>query len=243
MDFLRQSDPLPKGVSPLELTVQMTINDTDHWEFPAFSTTGVPLVLNGLLKDGKTGDVEEIEQLARLQRLFRAALNGELGQSFPTEKLIQLSAVSKSMDTQPGIVTPRWLIERGDSKPIEHRLASELNQLSRREHMVSVTPETARLVRPMLEACANALAGGTVEVLANDRLASICPWSRIKASVEKDCRFTLLKHTKYEEIEACQIWSYAAYGEQFVSPIHNLRLSLDAAKAIKAETIICPRLP
>lgn len=241
MDFLRKSAPFPKGVSPLELTVQMTINDTDHWEFPSFSTTGLPLVLNGLQKDGKTREVEEIQQLATLQRLFRAALSGELGQSFPTEKLVELSALSKSMDTQQQIPTPRWLIEGSNSETIEHGLSSELNRLSLRPHIVSLTPDTAMHVRPLLKTCTNALSGDAVELLTNDQLALSCPWSSIKAFVENDCRSALRKHTKYEEIEPCQIWSYATYGEQYVSSIHNLRLSLGAAKAIKAETIACPR--
>jgi len=80
--------------------------DRQPIEFDAIKTKIAGLVKSGIDKDGFRPQFEDLRNFAILQRLFRAALNGNLGSQFPTLKLAKLTA--ETAGAAPYFHTKRW---------------------------------------------------------------------------------------------------------------------------------------
>lgn len=96
---------------PLSMTVQLTVDNAARWEFPGFPENGLPKVLAGLSRDGKSAELTEVRQLCLLQRFFRTAYAGRLGDAFPVERLV---ALAQEVASQPlaRTATPMWLADQ-----------------------------------------------------------------------------------------------------------------------------------
>ena len=245
LTFVQALQATPVSAPPLELTVQMTIDNDYHWPFPGFEKTGTPIVL-GRLAAEKGKELKELQQLAALQRLFRVAFAGGFGPGFPLVKLVELSAVAKEMDKLPSQTTPRWLKDRGDDRTMEHELASDMRGylsgkdmqgVERLDHAASVR------VRSLLTTCSETLGQPNVESMALDSLEARCPWSQMRDEVEAECRTAYKAKKPFSSVEACRVWNLAATGERRVGPIHTLRLALKAAEVDRADALHCPAVP
>lgn len=83
--------------------------DADPWEFPDLKSFIGLSVLEGITKDPKNAKVfAEMREFTLLQRLFRAALDGKLGASFPIEKLVALTKEAQKRSANQQVRTPRW---------------------------------------------------------------------------------------------------------------------------------------
>jgi len=82
-------------------------NDTDPWQFPAIAADIQNTVAQSLSAEDEQ-IVRQMNEFAILQRLFRLALGGELGQAFPIHKLAELHGAVAQGEKQPYSRTLRW---------------------------------------------------------------------------------------------------------------------------------------
>ena len=65
--------------------------DRDPWEFPELQEMIQTTVMQNVTKDPRAREiVDDSAEFAMLQRLFRMAMNGQLGENFPVEKITKL---------------------------------------------------------------------------------------------------------------------------------------------------------
>jgi len=115
LDFLRAGSS--SGVAPLQFIEQIAFIPSDEdeeaeiepWEFPELKRDGrlTALVLQGV--NTSANDTEALRRLRSFtlaQRLFRAALSGDLGYSFPVEKLRKLALDTHAFVKE--VETPTW---------------------------------------------------------------------------------------------------------------------------------------
>ncbi|MTB50251.1 hypothetical protein [Lewinella sp. W8] len=114
LSFLR---PAPNTLAPLRFMEQIAyipLNDPDSnyqpWEFPALEASGILArevqlgIKNGNSKDRTV--LQRMQSFTLAQRLFRAALSGDLGTEFPLEELSNMAAdCQNSVQWQ---LTPRY---------------------------------------------------------------------------------------------------------------------------------------
>lgn len=120
LSFLRPRDTKNSSFFPLRFIRQITYNrisedDTfdediiDPWEFPQLKASGTieRMVRNGIYNNGSDRPVlKRMQSFSLVQRLFRVILNGDLGKSFPVEKLAILAEETQNdIETLP---TPTW---------------------------------------------------------------------------------------------------------------------------------------
>ena len=83
--------------------------DTQPWEFPTLREMIQTTVLTKIEDDAQAKDIlEDSAEFTLLQRLFRMVLNGQLGESFPVEKMIQLDQALSVSRPQTLARTLRW---------------------------------------------------------------------------------------------------------------------------------------
>ncbi|MEP9387287.1 hypothetical protein [Mesorhizobium sp. KR9-304] len=94
---------------------QPTLNDTvdeSPWQFPSLDTRVDDVVRIAVATDaGRQDELRSIEEFVYLQRLFRAALDGKLGEQFPVQKLADLTIATRDGVTE--VRTPRWNARTG----------------------------------------------------------------------------------------------------------------------------------
>jgi hypothetical protein len=79
------------------------------WEFPMVAAEVEQSVASWVSKgDERRTIVEQASRFTLLQRLFRAALAGDLGQGFPRARLVGLMRVAKNADRVQVQATPIW---------------------------------------------------------------------------------------------------------------------------------------
>jgi hypothetical protein len=123
LDFLRQpaGNPVEDRLWPFDFIVQIAFTsaavnlpekqqekyvDRQPIEFDEIQSKIENLVKAGIEKDGFGVQFEDLRSFAILQRLFRAALNGNLGSHFPILKLAELTDSTKG--AAPYFHTKRW---------------------------------------------------------------------------------------------------------------------------------------
>jgi hypothetical protein len=87
--------------------------DDRWWEFAALSPSIQRHVTQGVAQDQRAQTIlADVVEFTYLQRLFRAALNGHLGERFPVEKLVALTDATAA--TAPQLTrTLRWDMRQG----------------------------------------------------------------------------------------------------------------------------------
>jgi hypothetical protein len=81
--------------------------DANPFTFPAYRDQIAQIVVDGVGGDTHSREIlEDMRQFTLLERLFRAALAGQLGPSFPIEKLSELADATSS--AVKSAHTPRW---------------------------------------------------------------------------------------------------------------------------------------
>ena len=112
--FLEISD---QNTSPLEFMLQVAFVDEEEddlvpWEFPALKPTIQRVVEAGARSSAGHLDVlETARQFAVLQRLVRVALDGALGDQFPSQRLVELA--QETAEDVPAARTLRWSVQPG----------------------------------------------------------------------------------------------------------------------------------
>ncbi|MBK9335152.1 MAG: hypothetical protein IPM98_00650 [Lewinellaceae bacterium] len=108
LDFIRQIVYVPTSFSEGAEDADESV-DENPWEFPQLQRTGVieELVWEGISTDPADRRVfERMRDFTLMQRLFRAAVNGQLGYDFPVERLYDLAQATRSAVQE--IETPTW---------------------------------------------------------------------------------------------------------------------------------------
>ena len=116
----------PGTLEPLEFMLQVAFveseeDDEEPWEFPALADAIREAVAMGVQGSERHRDVlETARDFALLQRLFRAALDGVLGDEFPLQRMVELARETAAV---PRAETARWNTRSGG---LEFSLAVEL---------------------------------------------------------------------------------------------------------------------
>jgi hypothetical protein len=122
--------------SPPEFTREATMptegeEDDRWWEFAALSPSIQRHVMQGVAQDQRAQTIlADVAEFTYLQRLFRAGLNGHLGERFPVEKLVALTDATAAAAPQP-TRTLRWDMRQGPREVVSailwlHELGSSL---------------------------------------------------------------------------------------------------------------------
>ena len=126
---------LPSGTAgPLELTVQMSIDDKLTWEPDGIRGQATSRAPAALEMGGRRAALSRIVAFARLQRLFRLAFDGQLGQQFRTD---QVWTLFSALPSPTSVTTPKWIERRDERGMIERQFALYVKQIS------SALPEVA----------------------------------------------------------------------------------------------------
>ena len=96
---------------PEQESEDVAYSDTKPWEFPALEAEIQKKVLAELAKPANASDreaVADVSEFAMLQRLFRMAFDGRLGESFPVERLAELEKELAPKGPPSRVRTLRW---------------------------------------------------------------------------------------------------------------------------------------
>jgi tetratricopeptide (TPR) repeat protein len=100
--------------------------DADPFAFPGYQGQITQIVIDSVTPDPRWREnLEDMRQFTLLERLFRAALAGQLGPSFPIEKLSELADATSS--TVKSAHTPRWTPHPGQ---IEKYYLNQMSDLA-----------------------------------------------------------------------------------------------------------------
>jgi hypothetical protein len=93
--------------------------DDRWWEFAALSPSIRQEVAQGVAQDPRAQTIlADVAEFTYLQRLFRAALNGHLGEGFAVEKLVGLADAAVPATSPPPTRTLRWDMREGPSEVV-----------------------------------------------------------------------------------------------------------------------------
>lgn len=100
---------------PRTATSAETLDESEPWMFPTLGGHIQQLVLEGLEKKGaaRKSILQDLREFTVAQRFVRAALEGHLGASFPTDKLLALMAEVKVKPEETAFPTARWNAKPG----------------------------------------------------------------------------------------------------------------------------------
>jgi len=175
LDFVRSSGPANANWSgPLDFTVQVAFAsppylmdsarpwyeiaeekieaqaDETPWQFPALQPWVRNKVKAGIAAHKDAAETfEAMTEFTYLQRLFRIALDGKLGDRFPLVRLTALARESRDW-VKPGVQTARWNARPG-------ALESGMVQISREVLQEKETPQLMA-VRKAAQSCIEAVA-------------------------------------------------------------------------------------
>jgi len=174
LHFLQQWEN-KDGVSPLRMTIQMSVDAKDVWELQGLTPDVQSRVLQRLTPE-QTDELNELRRFASLQRLFRMAYSGGLGIHFPIERLATLaSSVSKSSATHVAI--PLWTTDGTEKLALEKRIARVATELKPSVEYATVEelPNKAKVLEG-LDHCVNAIRESPrPDLIGNDDLVKACP--------------------------------------------------------------------
>jgi hypothetical protein len=129
--------------------------DENPWQFPALGTRVDDVVRSAISPDGgRQDELRSIEEFVYLQRLFRDALDGKLGDGFPVQKLADLTAATRDGVTE--VRTPRWNARTGllelrfletTKREVEEQRAGALGEAAQACVSAFISLEPAALAR------------------------------------------------------------------------------------------------
>lgn len=176
LDFLRPSGSASRELWPFDFVLQTAFTrqgligdqevvDMQPWEFPLVHDRLVADVVQLLRTNAQRRTVLAVmRDFTVVQRLFRAALAGQLGEDFPLQKLGNLS---RELNARRGMratfKTPRWNL-----RPMEAMYAQSFGQM---------TKEASPALQPLMQSTVRAL---TVCVASGGADAAGCRFDGLK---------------------------------------------------------------
>ena len=236
--FLRNDDSTD-ALWPLAFTVQMTVNDKEHATLPQFEdsqkqaeSTGI--VLSGIHEIGEDDLLQRLQEFTVLQRLVRAALNGQLGDEFPVNKLPRLARDTHS--SASSCPTPRWVHRANLSgESTEKTIAIYLQELPPSGNFERRLPAPlAAEARRRAKACAAVLNSSDADGISSSRIEEICGLINDPAPLVKDC-----SESPTNKTEACVFLETRSAMSSLVA-IHKIRESLNAVHPSAHIQAKCP---
>jgi hypothetical protein len=240
LDFLHRS-PANDQLWPLQFTVQMTINDQDHVTVSEFEgnqrAQSTQAVLVSIEDHGETLILKRLQDFTILQRFFRVALSGQLGEDFPVEKLGELARATK----QPAAScpTPRWLRR---AKLTGETTESEVAKVMRETPASAkfLYPERAELaggVRTRMASCSAFLDSLDAEFAPASLVENKCKLFEDPSTIMRDCA----AHESNRS-EACILLN-SQLNVSVIVGIHKIREDLAAVRAPSEITATCHQTP
>jgi hypothetical protein len=108
-------------------------DDSHPWEFPGISRHIHQSVISAVEKDAKAGQiVRDAAEFTQVQRFFRMALNGGLGEDFPMEKLVELNKVLHAVTPPSAVRTLRWNARPGIEASLQGSVTADNREEIRR---------------------------------------------------------------------------------------------------------------
>ncbi|MDT5063349.1 MAG: hypothetical protein QOH63_3808 [Acidobacteriota bacterium] len=223
---------LPQGEDPAVYT------DQNPWDFPELKEAIAQDVLAGLqAKPAQKAIFTKLREFTILQRLFRVALEGKLGERFPVEKLIGLTEATSGSVVYTR--TPRWTPRSGMLELSFFFDIQPAAQLSR-----SIPEEDANayefqwLTKP-LKALSSCSEMGGESIRGSGQLSNLgaipvetwrqrCDLSAYEDEVSRKCESTNSFDSKVKPI-ACRIRSLILYSKE-IAFARELRFALGVAK-------------
>jgi hypothetical protein len=223
---------LPEGEDPAIYT------DQDPWDFPELKEAIAQDVWAGLrAKPAQKAIFTKLRDFTILQRLFRVALEGRLGERFPVEKLIGLTQA-----TSGSIVytrTPRWTPKSG---MLELSFFFDIQPAAQFSRSISEEDASAYefqwLTKP-LKALSTCSEMGGEAIRGTGQLSNLgtipieiwkqrCDLSAYEYEVSRKCESTSSFDSKVKPI-ACRIRSLILYSKE-IAFARELRFALGVAK-------------
>jgi hypothetical protein len=236
--FLR-NDNSTDGLWPLAFTVQMTVNDKEHATLPQFDdpqkeAESTHIVLEGIHEIGEYELLQRLQEFTVLQRLFRAALNGQLGDGFPVSKLPQLARDTHSAASSCS--TPRWVHRSNLSgESTEKAIAIYLQELPPPGNFEQRLPAPlAAEARRRAKACAVVLNSSDADGISSSRIEEVCSLIGDPTLLAKEC-----SENPTNKTEACVFLETRSAISSLVA-IHKIRESLNAVNVSAHIDSKCP---
>jgi hypothetical protein len=151
LEFL--TGPSGKDSWPFSFFILLPVNDTESWYLRNLQPPIDDQVLRYLQSHGMTTNLEEMREFAVLQRLFRTALGGRMGETFPVERMAQLAH-----DLRPYVpvrfATPRWGKDRQSNDSVERRFGAQLDSLLNNKSDPTPVPQKLLPTFARMRSCA-----------------------------------------------------------------------------------------
>lgn len=222
---------------PLDFTVQMTVNDKEHLTFPQFTqerkNDSIAAIVAGIRSLGESRALRDLRDFTVLQRLFREALNGRLGNEFPIEKLVLLAE-----DTEQNLSlcrTPRWINRQTPGgEALETSVGEALSSLFASQTFSEAVPTVlAEGFRTRMAGCAAVLSAPSADQIPASRIKSACGLGEDEDALRAACAAA-----KSSEAEACWIENVQAWVKTVIA-VHQLRESLNAVDVPAHMPVAC----
>ncbi len=130
-DFLTSEDTQEDIPFNFMLQVAFTSAEEDYvdkkpWEFPGIANELHQTVINSVRKDSRSRTIlADATEFTQLQRFFRIALDGGLGDRFPIERLLQLSKELSAQTNEQPYRTLRWNARPDLPQRLRRRMTEE----------------------------------------------------------------------------------------------------------------------
>jgi hypothetical protein len=240
LDFLHRSSANDQ-LWPLQFTVQMTINDQEHVTVSEFEgnqkAQSTKAVLVSIEDHGETPILRRLQDFTILQRLFRVALSGQLGEDFPVEKLGELARATK----QPAAScpTPRWLRRaKLTGETTENEVAKVMRETPASAKFLYPEPaELAKEVRTRMASCSAFLDSSDAEFAPASLIENKCKLFEDRSIILRDCA----THESNRS-EACILLS-SQLNVSLIVGIHKIRENLAAVRAPAEISATCHQTP
>jgi len=214
----------------------MTVNDKEHVTLPQFEGVmeeeSTRIVLSGVHNSGEDELLQRLKDFTVLQRLFRLAFNGQLGEEFPVEKLVDLARQTHTPG--PPCPTPRWLNRdklTGESE--EQVIAIRLQELASQNFERRVAVEVGDAARAKAQECALLLKAPGSYLIPSGRIENVCTLVQDSSSLLSDC-----KKNPGDKTESCALLA-ANLSLTSIVGIHKMREALGAVNPPKHIQAAC----
>jgi hypothetical protein len=240
LDFLHRS-PANDPLWPLQFTVQMTINDQDHVTVSEFEENqkaqSTQAVLAAIADHGETPILKRLQDFTILQRLFRVALRGQLGDDFPVEKLGALARATKP--AAGSCPTPRWLRRaKLTGETTENEVAKVMRETPASAKFLYPEPAAAAgVARSRMASCSALLGSSDAEFVSASAIENKCKLFEDPSTIVHDCA----EHESNRS-EACILLN-SQLNFSLIVGIHKIREDLAAVRAPAKITASCHQTP
>jgi hypothetical protein len=173
-DFMVQIAFTSPAVNLSEKQQQEVYVDREPVEFTEIQNKIEQLVDDGIHRDHFDAQFKDLRDFAVLQRLFRAALDGNLGDKFPALKLAQLT--NKTADSTPYFHTRRW---NSSSR-------TAFDHWARQAYLVNDGQRWMQEAREKLPLCANSVSA-VYEGKGPSNLTSACNFAEYNQRAAEAC--------------------------------------------------------